>query len=105
MHILYAISMDTKKAGNMILEIFEISIASLVLMAYGFYLGQFHQSFSDIAGILMFFTGIAGLVIALITHFFVKKYEWYNHWYVRILNGVVGCGLVFFGLVVYARIQ
>jgi len=41
-----------------------MAVTPLRLMSYGWHLGQLHQSGPDLAGILPFFTGAAGLVPA-----------------------------------------
>lgn len=83
----------------------QIGIAPLILMAYGWYLGQLHQSGYDIAGILLFFTGAVGLVLALIIHWFTRKLSWHNKWFANVLIGVLSCGLVFGVVLVYARLH
>jgi FtsH-binding integral membrane protein len=79
-----------------------MSIAPLVLMTYGWYLGQLHQSGYDIAGILLFFTGAVGLVLAFIIHRFTRKFSWHNKWFANILTGVASCGVVFALVLLYA---
>jgi FtsH-binding integral membrane protein len=86
-------------------NIFLTSMASLVLMAYGWYLGQLHQSGYDVAGIFLFFTGVTGLVLALIMRNFTQKYAWHNRWYTDILTGIVSCGIVFVLVLVFARLH
>ena len=88
-----------------IIPFLQISIASLILMAYGWYLGQLHQSGYDIAGILLFFTGAVGFLLALIIHRFTKKFSWHNKWFANILTGVASCGIVFAFVLVYARLH
>lgn len=88
-----------------ILDYFEISAVPIALMLYGFYLGQLHQSMLDLAGILMFITGIVGLTIAFIIHFFTRKQKWANNWYSNLFKGFLGCIIVFIGLVIYARVN
>ena len=84
-----------------ILDIAELSLAPIILMIYGWYLGQLHQSGPDIAGILMFITGVIGLLIAFSIYYFTKS----KKWYINILLGIIGCLVVFMGIVVYARIH
>jgi hypothetical protein len=67
--------------------ILQTGIAPLMLMAYGWYLGQLHQPGDDIAGIFLFITGAAGLILAFIIHHFTKKYSWHNRWFVNIMMG------------------
>jgi Na+/H+-translocating membrane pyrophosphatase len=74
-------------------------------MAYGWYLGQLHQSGYDVAGIFLFFTGVAGLVLAFIIHNLTKKYTWHNTWYANILTGVLSCGIVFIIVLLFARLH
>jgi hypothetical protein len=88
-----------------IIPFLQIDIASLIMMAYGWYLGQLHQSGYDIAGILLFFTGAVGLVLAFIIHWFTRKFSWHNKWFANILTGVVSCGIVFALVLVYARLH
>jgi hypothetical protein len=86
-------------------EILQISIAPLILMAYGWYLGQLHQSGPDIAGILLFITGAAGLVLAFITHYFAKRFSWHGKWFANVLTGVVSCAIIFALIVLLARLH
>jgi len=81
------------------------SIASLILMAYGWYLGQLHQSGYDVAGIFLFFTGLTGLVLAYIVRNFTRKYFWHNTWYANLLTGVISCGIVFALVLLFARLH
>jgi hypothetical protein len=74
-------------------------------MSYGWYLGQLHQSGPDIAGILLFFTGAAGLVMALLTFYFTRKQAWHLHWVANGLLGMVGCGVIFILLLLIARLH
>jgi hypothetical protein len=86
-------------------NIFQISIAPLALMVYGWYLGQLHQSGNDIAGILLFITGAAGLMLALGIRLLTRKYSWHGYWYVNILYGISGCGVFFALLLIFARLH
>jgi Na+/H+-translocating membrane pyrophosphatase len=86
-------------------NIFLTSIASLILMAYGWYLGQLHQSGYDVAGIFLFFTGVTGFVLALLIRYFTQRYSWHNIWYVNILTGVISCSAVFVLVLVFARLH
>jgi len=72
-------------------------------MAYGWYLGQLHQSGPDIAGILLFVTGAAGLVLAFVIQYFTKKYSWHNRWFMNLLTGVISCAIIFALIVSLAR--
>ena len=84
-----------------ITDILLLSIAPLILMAYGWYLGQLHQSMVDLAGIIMFFTGAIGLIIGIVAYFVLKPKKWY--W--DVLLGIGGVVIVFIGIVIYARIN
>jgi hypothetical protein len=86
-------------------DIIQISIASLALMVYGWYLGQLHQSGYDIAGILLFVTGVAGLVLAFIIHHFTRQYSWHNGWLANLMTGVISCGIIFVLIFLYARLH
>ena len=86
-------------------EILQVSITPLILMVYGWYLGQLHQSGYDIAGILLFVTGAAGLVLAFIIHYFTKKYSWHNRWFMNILTGVISCVIIFILIWIFARLH
>jgi hypothetical protein len=88
-----------------ILKILPISIAPIILMSYGWRLGQLHQSGYDIAGIFLFMTGLAGLVLALFVYFFTRKHAWHGKWYLNALLGVAGCGSVFALIFMYARLH
>lgn len=86
-------------------DFIQISIAPLVLMVYGWYLGQLHQSGYDIAGILLFVTGAVGLALAFGIRLLARKYPWHGYWFVNLLYGLAGCGLVFMLVVVFARLH
>jgi glucose uptake protein GlcU len=83
----------------------QIGVAPLILMAYGWYLGQLHQSGYDIAGIFLFLTGAIGLVSALAFQYFTRKYPWHDRWYLNVLTGVVGCGNIFALILAFARLH
>lgn len=87
------------------MKILQTSLASLVLMAYGWYLGQLHQSGYDVAGIFLFITGAIGLVLALIVRYFTRKYPWHNMWIANILTGILSCGVIFGFILIYARLH
>ena len=74
-------------------------------MVYGWYLGQLHQSGDDVAGILLFVTGAGGLVLAFVIRLLARKFSWHGYWYVNILYGIAGCGVIFSLLVVFARLH
>ena len=94
-----------KDVNMKIKDIFLTSITSLILMAYGWYLGQLHQSGYDVAGIFLFFTGLTGLVLAYIIRNFTRKYVWHNSWYANLLTGVISCGIVFVLVLLFARLH
>ncbi len=81
------------------------SMASLILMAYGWYLGQLHQSGYDVAGIFLFFTGLTGLVLAYIIRNFTRKYAWHNSWYAGLLTDVISCAIIFVLVLLFARLH
>jgi hypothetical protein len=80
-------------------------LAPLILMAYGWYLGQLHQSGYDIAGILLFVTGLVGLGLGFILRRFARKAPWHERWYASLLTGMTGCGMVFALILLYARLH
>jgi hypothetical protein len=86
-----------------ILKILPIGIAPAILMSYGWYLGQLHQSGPDIAGILLFITGVVGLGLAIPFFMLTRKFAWHEKWYWNTLTGLAGCGLVFALILAYAR--
>jgi uncharacterized ion transporter superfamily protein YfcC len=96
---------STQKVNMKIKSVLLTSLASLILMAYGWYLGQLHQSGHDVAGIFLFFTGITGLVPALNIRNFTKTYSWHNRWYADILTGALSCGVIFILVLVFARLH
>jgi hypothetical protein len=81
------------------------SLAPLALMGYGWYLGHLHQSGYDISGILLFVTGVLGLVLAILLYWFIKRFSWHNLWFVNILTGIVSCGIGFALVLLYARLH
>jgi len=80
-------------------------LTPLVLMVYGWYLGQLHQSGYDIASIFLFFTGITGLVLAFIIRRVTQKYIWHNTWHASILTGMLSCGSIFVLVFLFARLH
>ena len=80
-------------------------MAPAILMGYGWYLGQLHQSGYDIAGIFLFMTGLVGLILAFILYLLTRKYSWHPKWYANALLGLVGCGIVFTLIYVIARLH
>jgi hypothetical protein len=94
--------------GKVILKInkvLPIGIAPLILMSYGWYLGQLHESGYDVAGILLFITGAVGVVLAFIFFLLTRKFPWHEKWVVNALIGLAGCGIVFTLIFVYARLH
>jgi hypothetical protein len=94
-----------QKGKMKIKDFFLISIVPLVLMVYGWYLGQLHQSGYDVSGILLFVTGAVGLGLAFVVRLLARKYPWYAYWFMNVLYGGAGCGLVFVLIVVLARLH
>jgi multisubunit Na+/H+ antiporter MnhB subunit len=86
-----------------IIRALPIAIVPVFLMSYGWYLGQLHQSGPDLAGILLFFTGAAGLALALLFFLLTRKSTLYEKWYLNALIGLAGCGIVFILIFIYAR--
>jgi len=86
-----------------ILKALPIGIVPAILMSYGWYLGQLHQSGPDIAGILLFVTGLVGLALAILLYLLTRKYSWHKKWYLNALIGLAGSGIVFALILVYAR--
>jgi ABC-type tungstate transport system substrate-binding protein len=74
-------------------------------MSYGWILGQRHQSGYDVAGILLFMTGLVGLVLALILYFFTRKHSWHAKWVLNALLGLAGCAVGLTLILVYARLH
>lgn len=85
---------------NKLKDILLVAIAPLILMIYGWYLGSLGQSMVDLAGIIMFVTGVIGLVLGVIAYFLIRPTKWYYD----VLLGIGGVVLVFIGFVIYARI-
>ncbi len=82
-----------------------LGIFPILLMAYGWYLGQLHQSMQDLAGILLFITGAAGWLFSLLLRFSIRCLKWFDTWWVNILTGLAGSTLVFMLILIYARIN
>jgi hypothetical protein len=93
-----------KKGGRILVELLELAIVPVVLMAYGWYLGQLHQSGPDIAGILLFITGLVGAVFAYGLYWLTGRLRWHGRWFVNILTGAASCVLVFALIILYARV-
>jgi drug/metabolite transporter (DMT)-like permease len=88
-----------------LLDILLIGLTPLVLMAYGWYLGQLHQSGYDVAGIFLFFTGVVGFLLAFLLRLFTRKYSWHNIWITKLLTGAIGCGIIYALVLVFARLH
>jgi hypothetical protein len=88
-----------------ILKLLPIAITPLILMSYGWYLGQLHQSGYDIAGILLFISGLTGLVLAFLLKWVFRRTSWHGKWFTNPLLGMAGCGIVFALILVYARLH
>ncbi len=88
-----------------ILRALPLGIAPVILMSYGWYLGQLHQSGYDVAGIFLFITGLIGLMLAFIFFLLTRKFAWHAKWYMNALIGLGGCGIVFGLILVYARLH
>jgi hypothetical protein len=86
-----------------LLKALSIGSVPAILMGYGWYLGQLHQSGPDIAGILLFITGAVGLGLAITFFLLTRKFAWHGEWYVNALTGLAGCGIVFALILAYAR--
>ncbi len=86
-----------------ILKALPIGFAPVLLMSYGWYLGQLHQSGYDVAGIFLFMTGLVGLVLALIFYSLTRRFSWHEKWYVNALIGLAGRGVVFALILLYAK--
>ena len=87
------------------IKILPIGIAPLILMGYGWFLGQLHQSGYDIAGIVLFITGAVGLALALLLFLLTGRFSWHGKWFANFLTGLAGCGIVFALILVYARLH
>jgi hypothetical protein len=86
-----------------ILKALPIGVVPAILMGYGWYLGQLHQSGYDIAGILLFLTGLGGLVLAVLFFLLTRKSRWHEKWVINGLTGLAGCGIIFILILAYAR--
>ncbi len=94
-----------KKSHTKLIDLFLAGLTSLALMAYGWYLGQLHQSGYDVAGIFLFITGLIGLILALLIRYLTRKYSWYNTWYSNLLTGMLSCAIIFAVILVLARLH
>lgn len=86
-------------------KLFLLGFFPILLMAYGWYLGQLHQSMVDLAGILLFLTGAAGWLFSLLLRFSTRRLKWFDRWWVNVLTGLTGCTLAFVIIVIYARLH
>ena len=93
------------KSRTTLIDLFLAGLASLILMAYGWYLGQLHQSGYDVAGIFLFFNGLIGLGLAFLIRYLTRKYAWHNTWYANILTGVFSCSVIFILILILARLH
>lgn len=96
---------DMESIKHKFINVVFVSLASLVLMIYGWYLGQLHQSGYDVAGIFLFITGVIGLLLALLIRFLTRKYSWHNAWFANLLIGAISCGIVFAIILLLARLH
>jgi NADH:ubiquinone oxidoreductase subunit 6 (subunit J) len=88
-----------------IIKALPIAIVPVILMSYGWYLGQLHQSGYDIAGIFLFINGVVGLVLAVVMYLFTRKSSWHEKWYLNALTGLASCGVIFALILVIARLH
>jgi hypothetical protein len=88
-----------------ILKVLPLGFVPVILMGYGWYLGQLHQSGPDIAGILLFITGAVGLALGFAIFLLTHKSTWHEKWYLNGMIGLAGCGVVFILILVYARLH
>ena len=86
-----------------ILKALPLGVVPAILMGYGWYLGQLHQSGPDIPGILLFVTGAIGLALAVTFFLLTRRFGWHDKWYVNLLTGLAGSAFVFTLILVYAR--
>ena len=93
------------KTKRKILKALPIGIAPAILMCWGWYLGQLHQSGYDVAGIFLFITGLVGLVLALLFFLVTRTSTLHEKWYANALSGLAGCGIVFTLIFIYARLH
>jgi putative Mn2+ efflux pump MntP len=94
-----------QKTNNKFTAILLMGLVPLILMSYGWYLGQLHQSGYDVAGIFLFITGVTGLVLAFLLRLFTRKYSWHNTWIANLLTGAIGCGIIFVLILMFARLH
>ncbi len=94
-----------QKTHHQFIDILLMAVAPLILMAYGWYLGQLHMSGYDVAGIFLFFTGVLGFFLALLLRFFTRRYSWHNTWIADLLTGIASCGVIFVLVLVFARLH
>ena len=99
------VKLNMKNSTTKLKDLLLVSPASLILMAYGWYLGQLHQSGYDVAGIFLFISGLTGLVLAIGIYHLTRNYSWHNSWYANMLTGVVSCAIIFALIVLFARLH
>jgi len=88
-----------------LIDLLLVGLTSLILMAYGWYLGQLHQSGYDVAGIFLFITGLIGLLLAFLIRYFTRKFPWYNTCYSNLLTGMLSCAIIFAMILLFARLH
>jgi hypothetical protein len=94
-----------RKRNHGFIDIILMALAPLILMIYGWHLGQLHQSGYDVAGIFLFITGVAGLLLASGIRYFTQRYRWTTSWLASFLTGVASCGIVFILILMFARLH
>lgn len=93
------------KSHTKLIDLFLVGLTSLVLMTYGWYLGQLHRSGYDVAGIFLFTTGLVGLMLAFLVRSLTREYTWYNTWYANLLTGTLSCAIIFALILLLARLH
>jgi hypothetical protein len=88
-----------------ILKASPLGIVPAILMSYGWYLGQMHQSGYDVAGIFLFMTGLVGMLLALFFFLLTRKSTWHEKWYLNALIGLAGCGIVFALILAFSKLH
>ncbi len=94
-----------QKSPTKLIDLLLVGLTSLVLMAYGWYLGQLHQSGYDVAGIFLFLNGLIGLLLAFLVRYLTRKYSWYNTWYSNLPTGMISCAAIFAAIQLLARLH
>jgi hypothetical protein len=88
-----------------LIDLLLVGSTSLVLMAYGWYLGQLHQSGYDVAGIFLFLTVLIGLLLSFLVRYLTRKYSWHNTWYSNLLTGMLSCAIILAVIWLLARLH